>query len=408
MDNNLELRAATSDDLRDLGELISRAFLDDLDDEFLKVFELVDEPERARVITGDGRIVANGSILTRDLTVPGAVIPAAHVTGVAVAPTHRRRGLLNQIMTAIFDDIIERGNEPIAALWASEGAIYGRYGYGRASWQVGYKIAVRETTLPGVTPSGRLRQAKPADVRDQLASVYERARVLRPGISGRPGHWWEYHTADLKVWRRGMSELRAVLYEVDGEAEGYATWRVKGGWDDTGPKGEVAVGEVMAETVEAYAALWRFLLSIDLVRTVKYSFAAPDEPLTHLVTNPQGMATWVEPGLWIRVVDIAAALSARRYAAPIDVVLDVADQRVPANAGRWRLTGGADSATCEPTTDAPDLSLDIRELGAVYLGGTSLTTLADAGLVTAHSPAALAAASVAFGWHKQPLSIEVF
>jgi predicted acetyltransferase len=405
--DELPIRLATVDDLAELDTVISGAFLHDAEDETNELHRLVYEPERSHVIT-DGPIVGTGAVLTRSLTVPGAVLPAAHVTAVAVAATHRRRGLLTRIMTTQLEAVRDRGDEPIAVLWASEGAIYGRFGYGLACWQVQYEVPTRETTLPSPPSTGRLRQAVPRDVINELGQVYDRAQFERPGRSGRDERWWKFLTADPKSWRRDLSAQRAALYEADGSVDGYAIWRVKSAWSATGPSGEVAVNEVVAATGEAYAALWRFLLSIDLTRTVKFSFAAVDEPLPHLVSNPNALETHVFPGLWVRLVDLRGALSARRYSAPVDVVLDVSDGLLLDNAGRWRLVSDGSTTQCDATDDQPDLTLDVRALGAVYLGGMSMHSLAAAGLITENTPGSLAAASTAFSWHIAPASWEIF
>ena len=408
MTDDLELRIARDDDMPALGELISGAFLDDPHEEVLDVERMVFEADRTHVVADGDRLVATGSVLTREMTVPGAVIPAAHVTGVAVAPTHRRRGLLRRVMNAQLEAIKGLGTEPFAVLWASEDPIYGRFGYGAAAWYVEYKIAKAETSLPGEPAHGRFRQVVPSESRGEMAAVYERVRRARPGYSSRPGRWWEHLTADPKERRRGMTALRGVLYEVDGGVEGYALWRVKGGWNDTGPNGEVSIREVVAESPDAYAALWRFLLSIDLTRTVKYMFGAVDEPLPHLVTSPSGLVPSMYPSLWVRIVDVPGALEARRYATQVDLVVEVSDDMLPDNSGRWHLAGDASSAKCERTDAPPDLSLDVRTLGAAFLGGTSLLSLAEAGRVTEHRQGALEEASAAFGWYRAPAAVEIF
>jgi predicted acetyltransferase len=406
--DELTLRTATAEDFTELAGLISAAFLQDVEDETLDLHRLVNEPERSHVVTDRGRIVGTGAVLTRDLTVPGADVPAAHVTAVAVASTHRRRGLLTRIMTAQLEAVRDNRVEPIAVLWASEGAIYGRFGYGLACWQVHYEIPTRETTVVAGSPAGSLRQASPPDVIDELAGVYDRARLLRPGRSGRDERWWKYLTADPKPWRRGLSAQRVALYETAESVDGYAIWRVKPGWSHTGPDGKVEVSELVAATGEAHAWLWQFLLSIDLTRTVTFSFAAVDDSLPHQVSNPSALETHVSPGLWIRVVDLPGALTARRYAAPVDVVLEVSDALLPDNAGRWRLVADPSSANYERTETEPDLVLDVRSLGAAYLGGVTLHSLAAAGLVTENKPGSLAAVSTAFGWHVAPASWEIF
>lgn len=407
--STLELRTATDDDYPELETLISRAFLDDPDDDTSGHFRKIFEPHRTQVVADDGVLVGTGGVLTRDLAVPGAVIPAAHVTAVAVASTHRRRGVLTSVMNAMLTESRERGTEPVAVLWASEGAIYGRFGYGLASWRVSYQIPSRGTALPGEVPDAvRLRHAVSAEAIADLRAVYDRVLAQRPGLSSRPGPWWEYLTADPKSWRRGMTAERSVFYEDDGGVRGYARYRTKSGWNSTGPDGEVSVTEIVAETPEAYAGLWRFLLSIDLVRTVRYGQAAVDDPLTHLVTNPDGLDGTKGGALWIRVLDVPGALTARRYAAPVDLVLDVSDSAFGENAGRWRLVGDSTAASCERTDAEPDLVLGIRQLGSLYLGGVSAGTLAAGGLITELTPGAVAAASAAFGWHRAPSTVEIF
>lgn len=183
---------------------------------------------------------------------------------------------------------------------------------------------------------------------------------------------------------------------------------MKGGCDKSGPAGEVKVSQVVAANPEAYRALWRFLTSIDLTRSVSYMFGAEDEPLPFTVSDPNAIGVSSDPSLWVRVIDVPAALCGRRYAAPVDVVLDVADELLSDNAGRWRLVWDGDSASCERTSSEADIRLDIKELGAVYLGGTSLQALAGAGRVTEMRPGAVRAATTAFGWHRAPSAIEIF
>jgi predicted acetyltransferase len=170
----------------------------------------------------------------------------------------------------------------------------------------------------------------------------------------------------------------------------------------------VQVREVVAADPAAYAALWRFLLGIDLARTARASFLSVDEPLQHLVDEPRRLGLRVSDGLWIRIVDLPGALAARRYAADVDVVLEVTDPLLPANTGRWRLTGGPGGATCTPTTDPADLACTVLELGTVYLGATTPATLAAAGRVRELTAGSLSRASAAFGWHRLPNPTEVF
>ncbi|PZF83692.1 GNAT family N-acetyltransferase [Jiangella anatolica] len=409
MTNDLVLRTATDDDYAELEAHIHGAFLDDVEEETAELNRLVYEPERAQLMTDAGRIVGSGLVITRDLAVPGGVVPAAHVTGVGVASTHRRRGVLTALMNAMLTEAHGRGTEPFAVLWASEGAIYGRYGYGLASWRVSYEIATAQTSVGGALPDGaRLRLAATGDVLDEIVAVYDRALSERPGLSTRPGNWWKYLTQDPKEWRHGMTAERTVLYEDDGGVRGYARHRLKNNWSASGPDGEVRVTELLAETPEAHAALWRYLTSIDLVRTVKYTHGPIDDPLPHLVDNPDGLVGTAGGSLWVRILDVAGALTARQYAAPADVVLEVTDASFTGNAGRWRLTVDGAKADVTRTDDDADLALDIKALGSLYLGGVSAGTLAAGGLITERRPGAVAQVSAAFGWHRVPVSVEVF
>ena len=215
--------------------------------------------------------------------------------------------------------------------------------------------------------------------------------------------------ADLKEWRHGGAEMRAVAhYDESGTIDAYALWRPLRRWSDGGPASEVRVIEHVAANPQAYLALWAYLWSIDLTKTVHIHFAAVDEPLVHAVSDPERLNARVGDGLWVRVLDVPAAFAARRYATDIDLVLEVTDAAIAANAGRWRLTGSPTGATCVATGDEPDLTCDVRALGAVYLGGTALATLAGTGQVIEHTPGALARADAALRWHPGPSSQEVF
>ncbi|HYN93437.1 MAG TPA: GNAT family N-acetyltransferase [Pilimelia sp.] len=412
-DGEPTIRAATPDDWPAVAALLRRAYHGPEDPEYAELDRAVYEPARGLVVADAGEVVGHAVALTRDLTVPGAVVPAAHVTNVAVAPTHRRRGLLSRLMRRQLQELHDAGREPFAVLWASEGRIYWRYGYGSAAPRHSLTIDLREVQLhpdwqrPGGA-AGRLRAGDPVDLRKDMAAVYERLRPDRPGWSSRSDAWWRFILADTIPGRDGFGARRAAVVDGEDGPRGYAVWRTRRGWVRNGPGGEVQINAVLAVDPAAYAALWGLLLGIDLAATAAFWFGAVDEPLQYLVPEPSRLGAVALDSLWVRPVDVPAMLAARRYARDVDVVIDVTDPLLPANTGRWRLTGGPAGATCERTAAPADLACGVAELGAVYLGGPSLAALAAAGRVGELRPGALRPASDAFGWHRPPSSIEIF
>lgn len=406
--NTPMIERARDEDWDDLYRLIRTAFLSEHSDELSAAERPTVEFDRTLVARRDGEMVGTSTIQTRRLAVPGAVVPAAHITSVAVAATARRQGIMSRLMDQMFADARAAG-EPIAVLWASESRIYQRFGYGMACASLSLTMDRNEVRLTVPAGGGRLREAEPTALREELAKLYDEVYPSRPGWSERAPRHWEPRLADVPQRRRGGAELRAVVHTDDaGVIDGYALWRPAQQWGETGPAGEVRVIEHAATNPQAYLALWDFLLSVDLTRTVKLALGAVDEPLLHAVSDPERLGARVGSGLWVRLLDVPAALAARRYAVDVDVVLEVADPVLPHNAGRWRLQGSPTGASCVPTTDEPDLSCDARALGVVYLGGYSLAALAATGQVREHTPGALTRTDAALRWSPGPSSPEIF
>ncbi len=405
----LRFDTARTEDFDELGELLGSLFHGGFDTESWAVEKKLLEPARTLLVRDGTDLVASATAFTRELTVPGARLPAAHVSMVGVAPTHRRRGLLTDMMRQQLGGVRDAGREPVALLWASEGRIYPRFGYGMASQRLLLECETTELRLPGPTPAeGRLRLARPAECRAELARVYDALRPDRPGWSSRGDVWWDYVLSDPATHRGGATERRAVLHVGPDGVDGYALYRTRGDWDAAGPRATTVVDEVVTGEPAAYLALWRMLLSLDLTRRLTFRTAALDEPLLRLVNEPRRLAGQLSDGLWLRVVDVPAALAARRYATPVDVVIEVTDELLPDNTGRWRLTGGPDGATCVASDGPADLACDVRCLGELYLGGAGLGALAAAGRVRELRPGAVASTGPAFGWHRAPAGMEVF
>jgi predicted acetyltransferase len=348
------------------------------------------------------------------LSVPGGtVLPAAGVTWVSVLPTYRRRGVLSSLMRRQLADVRDR-REPIAVLWASESAIYSRYGYGRASWYLAFTVKRGEGTLAKtapVDPRLRLRLARPAESLDALAKVYDDVLQARPGLFARNEAWWQSAIYDPADDRQGAGPLRCLLAEDDSGPRGYALYS---GTDRPSegflPDAVLTVRELMSADPAASAALYADLLSRDLTAEFRLRRHPVDDPLLYQLADPRRARPQLNDGLWVRIIDVGAALAGRRYSCPADVVIEVRDDILPSNAGRWRLSAASDgTAACVPAAGAEvDVALDITQLGAAYLGGTKLGALAEAGLVTELRPGAVRQLSAAMSWDPAPWCPMVF
>jgi predicted acetyltransferase len=363
----------------------------------------------------EGDIVGTAGAFSFQMTVPGAVLPVAGVSYVSVLPTYRRRGIQRSLMVRQLADIAARGEEPVAALWASEAPLYGRYGYGPAGSVAAFRFSRGEGALSvPAEESLTLRLVSPAGSVSDLGRVYDSVRPTRPGFFARDDAWWDLALFDHEGERDGFGPLRCVLAADAAGPRGYALYRAQGVWDAAEylPASKIVIRELIAADPAAGAALWRDLLSRDLVTEVLAVNRPADDPLLFQLADPRRARPNTGDGLWIRIIDLPCALRSRAYSCAVDVVLEVSDDLLTPNAGRWRLQvpGPVSAAgiTCEPTTDPADVSLGVRELGAAYLGGTRLGALAAAGLVRELRPGTLAALSAAMSWDPSPWCPAIF
>ncbi|MFD3514570.1 GNAT family N-acetyltransferase [Streptomyces sp. NPDC058657] len=363
------------------------------------------EYDRSLGVWEGGCCVGTAGAFGFRMTVPGgASLPVAGVTMVGVAATHRRRGILTSMMRRQLDDVRARG-EALAVLTASEPVIYGRFGYGAASFEMRAEIDTARVRLavPEGTDGIRLRYVRTDDgaVHRTCEEIYARAVARRPGMTARQPGWERLPLLDPEKEREGASALQCVLAEdAEGRALGFARFRVKPERSAAGPEGVVLLADLEAAgplAPQAHAALWRFLFDLDLTSKLVVRSRPVDDALLHLVSDPRRCAVRLRDSLYVRLVDVGAALEARTYRAPVDVVFEVRDGFCPWNEGRWRLTADAKGAVCVRTAEPADLALSVRELGAAYLGGVSLSALASAGRVRELREGALAEAAVAFG-----------
>jgi predicted acetyltransferase len=361
---------------------------------------------RAHAAFDDGRIVGTFRSSPTELTVPGGSVTADAITNVTVAPTHRRRGLLSTFMRADLAAAAERG-EPVAILVASEWPIYGRFGFGPAADMAEYEIdsRVARFDLPG---RGDMILAGATELRAAAPHVYEAHRRVTPGAIERSGAWWDRRLGLVEAFPVEPTQRRVLARDDSGAPIGLAVYEVAEAWDAWRPNGTLTVTELFGVDAAVEARLWRFCCDVDLMVTVRAGQRAADEPLPHLLRDARAVRQRFRADFqWVRVLDVPAALSARRYACEGELVLEVDDPLGHAS-GRYALEGGPDAARCAPTGAAADLTFRVDGLGAAYLGGASLTVLAAAGWVREHRPGALARADAMLGWVVRPWCATLF
>jgi predicted acetyltransferase len=384
----------------ELLELLDLAFSSPWTDAQYEAERRIWERDRTTVATDDGQLVGHTGTFSHLMSVPGGQLPVAGVTMVGVRPTHRRRGILRDLMLAQLTDIHAAGNEPLAALTASEPVIYPRFGYGFAADHQEIVVPKASRTLRPVAGIDDVR-IRYVDLRENLSRCAELRNKLaleRPGMFQHDERWQEFTISDnLMSNTSSASKLRCVLAERDGELTGFAHYRTK-----RAEQGYVDVQRVHAVDLASHAALWRYLLEPDLLSQTRCEMLASDDPLLDLLLDPRAPSPITRDGLWVRPVNVGTALAGRTYARDIDVVIEVIDDFLPWNAGRWQLDGGPEGARCESTSRAADLTLHVRDLGAVYLGRPSLTRLGRAGLVEEHTIGALSATTQAFSTSRLP------
>ncbi len=360
---------------------LTRAFGGDPDtddgarERFLELFEI----ERTFAAFDAGDIVGTGGAFSFELTVPGrSMVPMAGTTIISVQPTHRRRGVLTSMMDYHLDEVGQRG-EPVAGLWASETSIYGRFGFGPASYMYETKLHAPSVTMATPEPKGRVRLIDAADAEKVLRPVYENVRPTTAGMLSRSDAWWKLRMLRESESRRGgKSARRFAVFEEGEEALGYVIYRQKENWEDF-PEGEVHVIEVIGASPTAHRGLWGFLTNIDLFPKLEYWNSPIDDALPHHVTEPRRIQRKQSDSLWIRLMDVTVALESRSYESDGELVIAVEDGFRPANSGTYRFSVRGGSATCARVEAPADVSCAIDVLGHLYLGGGDGLGMARAG-----------------------------
>ena len=363
--------------------------------------------ERMHAAFDGAAIVGGAGAFPLELSIPGDQVACAGVTVVGVLPTHRRRGVLDRMMRAQLADIRERG-EPLAALWASEETIYGRFGYGLASQDVMIKAsrghAALRLELPGRT--GTTRLVGHEEAKAVFPRIYDRVRRRATGFFSRTEAWWDVKKLDDRPERRrGAGELNRVLLELDGRPAGYALYRIKLEFERAINKSHVRVLEAIGESPVATRELWRYLLAIDWVDEIHCELLPPDHPLFLHVQRPNRLNWKVFDGLWLRMVDVGVALSARAAASDGRVTFDVsADPILPDNIGTWTVEAGE----ARRSRRRADVRLDVQALASAYLGGFTFAELARAGRVEEVARGGIARADALYRVDAKPWCPEIF
>jgi predicted acetyltransferase len=383
---------ASADDVRSALKVVFAAFGDRPDDDSYEREGKRMPVDRVLLAVEDTSPVGSAAAYPFEFTVPGGTLRAGGVTWVGVAPSHRRRGIMAKMMRRQLDDLHERG-DPLAILWASESSIYGRFGYGMAAPMLtldGERARFAFRDDPG--PSGSARLVERDEAAKLFPPLHDERRRITPGMFARDDAWWSSSQfADPERWRQGAGPKFFAVVEIDGAPAGYAIYRIKEHWDQGIPRHELRITDACAVSTTAVRELWRFLFGIDLVARVKQFMVDPNAELSLLVKDPRSLQLALGDGLWLRLVDVEAALRGRKYAEGNDVVIEVRDEQCPWNAGRYRV-----GPNVERTEDEADVELDVADLACAYLGAFDFHRLARGGRARELRPGALKRASLLF------------
>ena len=403
---DIEFRAIDPDEYDLMMTALGRVFgwdHDPTDSRFRELLPL----DRTRCGFEGDRIVATSGAFSLEMTVPGGVVPCGGTTIVSVLPTHRRQGVMRAMMAAHLEDVRDH-KEPLAALWASDSAIYGRFGYGMASRSVDIEIDRQSTAFHRLAPiPAPARLVELDEAKPLVKRLYDEVRATTPGFFVRTDPWWEHRRfRDDEKSRAGASADRWVVVGAGDDIDGYVQFRFKSSWEAGHGAGELIIRDLLAATPEAESGLWSLVLNHDLTARITAHNRPTDGPVFSLLAGVRRARAELSDNLWVRIMDLPAALEGRRYSSPANLVFEVHDP-LDGSVAAYRLQTDAEEVSCQPTTDDPDISLDLEDLSGCYMGRSNFRALARAGRVAGH-PSPLTTADLAFSWDPQPWCPEVF
>ena len=396
----VDIRVCPPDRFTDLLRTAEIGFAEDVSDDLIERVKAVSDPARFVCALDGDRMVGTGGAFSMTLHVPGGDVPAGGVTWVTVLPSHRRRGILRGMMRLMVDDCHSRG-EPLAMLWASEAAIYQRFGYGMATMSMNLEADTRASKFARDWPvEGTYRMIPAGQGREIVEPVYEAALAQNAGFLARSPEWWVGQLPQVEKDAKGGEARHLVVYETDRGVEAYAVYKIKAAWDVRGPGSTIIVDEAIGSSPAATRAIWRYLFDVDLVRTLKMWRLPADHPVLSLVAEPRRLGVSMGDGLWLRILDVKKALEARTYGPAGQgsgrITMELRDEYCPWNAGRWTLEVDGGRGRLTQAKDEPQIALDANDLGAVFLGGWRASALARSGRVVELQAGGLAAADGLF------------
>lgn len=403
---SVSIRSVTAEQLEGFYQSLSVPFLFDSTAERFENFRNFFDHDRHRAAFDGDQIVGTIGAHSLELVVPGNTLPTGGTSAVTVLPTHRRQGVLRALMREHFRDVRERG-EPLAALWASETSIYGRFGYGCATERASVRIDRRAAQLQKpVDLRGAMRLVSLEEAEQTFPQVYKQVTRRRPGMFRRDAAWWKNRILfDGEFRRGGASAQRRVLHCRDDRPVGYAIFRTQTHRD---AEPSLLLVELVAIDADAEKALWQFVFGVDLIETIEHWNLPLDSPLPWWLEQSRKLERKIEDALWIRPMDVAVCLSQRRYAQAGQLTFRMRDELCPWNDGVFRLEAGNDGGGCCTQVDSPaELELTPFGLGSTYLGGVRFATLAEAGVISGAEDA-VARADALFGGFPAPWCQEIF
>ncbi len=389
----IELRASTWDDFPSVKVINARGENGYRSQVDFDAHRLVFTPDRS-IMAFDGKnMVGNALSYEMDMYIPGGISKIAAVASVSVQATHRRKGINRSIMKYQLEDIHSR-QEPLAVLQASESIIYGRYGYGMASFESNLEIEkTRSAYAIDQVSEGQPYFIEESEAREIFPQIYAKAIENRVGMVSRKENWWEFRFREPGL-KGGDPKSWFIKYQKDGINDGYLRYTI----DDT----ELNIIELMASSHDAYSSLWRLCLDMDLVDIIKAEHRPVDEELKWMLADPRRLVEHSCDRYWVRLVDVKKALSQRSYSIDGSLILEVKDSFLPWNQEVVELRSESGESSCATSNRNPDIVLSAGDLGAVYLGGINFSTLLAAGRIEEVTKGSVTKANHMFSTTRNP------